>query len=155
MTTKITQTDPTAETVRNMVPPARSGVSYVAERYIVAPLSSGNANDFAFAIQNPEGVDCVITNVLVVITTPGGTDTAVLDVDVATSETGTGDDIINGLDLNATGASDRHSAAGANGGAPVRWDKRGGTNSWLTGKILTANAANLAGQVVVAFVPLS
>ncbi|MDA1347839.1 MAG: hypothetical protein O3A47_03095, partial [Chloroflexi bacterium] len=63
--------------------------------------------------------------------------------------------IIDGLDLNATGASDRHNAAGANGGAPVKWDKNGGTNDHVTGKILVQNAASLAGKVIIEYVPLS
>ena len=154
MTTHIARTDPTAETVRNMVPPARSGVSYVAERYIVAELSPGNADDFAFAIQNPEGVNCVITNVIVDVSIAGGTAASVLDVDVVSSAADTGDKIIDGLDLNTTGAFDRHDNAGTNGGSPVHWDKRGGANDWLTGKVLDADAASLTGQVVISFIPL-
>ncbi len=153
--TTISQADPTAEAVKNMIPPAQSGIDYVMKRYIVEALASGNANAFAFAVQNPEGVDCVITNVIVDITTAGGTGSSVLDVDVGSSATGTGDDVIDGLDLNATGTSDRHNAAGSNGGAPVKWNKKGGTNDYVTGKILVQNAASLAGKVIIEYVPLS
>ena len=153
--TTISQADPTAEAVKNMLSPDQSGISYVMKRYIVEDLASGNANAFAFAVQNPEGVDCLVTNVMIDITTAGGTASSVLDVDVVDGATDTGDDIIDGLDLNATGTSDRHKNAGTNGGAPVKWDKNGGTNDHVTGKILVQNAASLAGKVIIEYVPLS
>lgn len=153
--TTIRQADPTAEAVKNMIPPAQSGIDYVMKRYIVEGLASGNANAFAFAVQNPEGVDCVVTNLIVDITTAGGTATSVLDVDVVADATSTGDKIIDGLDLNATGTSDRVKNPGTNGGKPVKWDKKGGTNDFVTGKILVANAASLAGKVIIEYVPLS
>ena len=151
--TTISQADPTAEAVKNMLSPDQSGISYVMKRYIVEDLASGNAN--AFAIQNPEGVDSLVTNVIVDITTAGGTASSVLDVDLVDGATDTGDDIIDGLDLNATGTSDRHKSAGSNGGAPVKWDKKGGTNDHVTGKILVQNAASLVGKVIIEYVPLS
>jgi len=144
-----------AEAVKELAGPALSGVIYTHKKTIVEDLTPGNANAFSFAVQNPEGVDCVVTNVIVDITTAGGTASSVVDADVVGSATETGDDIIDGLDLNSTGTSDRHSAAGTNGGAPVKWDKKGGTNDYVTGKILVANAASLAGQVIIEYVPLS
>ena len=50
--TTISQKDPVAEAVKNMIPPDQSGIVYVAKRYIVEALASGNANAFAFAVQN-------------------------------------------------------------------------------------------------------
>ena len=98
--TTISQADPTAEAVKNMFSPDQSGISYIMKRYIVEDLASGNANAFAFAVQNPEGVDCLVTNVIVDITTAGGTASSVLDVDVDVDvddgATDTGDDIIDG-----------------------------------------------------------
>ena len=151
--TTISRVDPVPEAVKNMISPDQSGIAYVAKRYLVEDLASGNTN--AFAVQNPEGVDCVVTNVVVDITTAGGTASSLLDVDVAADATSTGDDIIDGLDLNATGTSDRHKNAGTNGGAPVKWDKNGGTNDYVTGKILAQNAASLAGKVIIEYVPHS
>ena len=153
--TTISRADPTAEAVKNMLSPDQSGIAYVMKRYIVEDLASRNANAFAFAVQNPEGVDCVVTNVIVDITTAGGTGSSVLDVDVAADATSTGDSIIDGLDLNATGVADRHDDAGSNGGDALKWDKNGGTNDYITGKILVQNAANLAGKVIIEYVPLS
>ena len=153
--TTISRADPTAEAVKNMLPPDQSGIAYVIKRYIVQDLASGNANAFAFAVQNPEGVDCVVTNVIVDITTAGGTASSVLDVDVVADATSTGDTIIDGLDLNAAGVADRHDNAGSNGGEPKKWDKNGGSNDYVTGKILAQNAASLAGKVIIEYVPLS
>ncbi len=153
--TTISQKDPVPEAVKNMIPPDQSGIDYVAKRYIVEALASGNANAFAFAVQNPEGVDCVVTNVVVDLTTAGGTASSVLDVDVAPDATSTGDSIIDGLVLNQTGTFDRHKDGGTNGGAPLKWDKNGGTNDYVTGKILAQNAANLVGTVIIEYVPLS
>ena len=130
--TTISQKDPVPEAVKNMIPPDQSGVVYVAKRYIVEALASGNANAFAFAVQNPEAVDCIVTNVIVDITTSGGTASSVLDVDVAADATSTGDSIIDGLDLNATGVADRHDDAGTNGGEALKWDKNGGANDYVT-----------------------
>ena len=153
--TTISQKDPVAEAVKNMIPPDQSGVAYVAKRCIVEAMASGNANAFAFAVQNPEGVDCIVTNVIVDITTAGGTGSSVLNIDVAADSTSTGDSIIDGLDLNATGVADRHDDAGSNGGEALKWDKNGGTNDYITGKILVQNAASLVGTVIIEYVPLS
>lgn len=150
---EVSQGMPIAEAVKELASPGSN--THVQKKYIVADLSSGAADAFAFAIQNPEGVDCVITNVIVDITTAGGTASSVLDVDVVANATATGDDIIDGLDLNATGTSDRHNAAGTNGGAPVKWDKKDGSNDYVTGKILAQAASSLAGQVIIEYVPLS
>ena len=152
---KVSQESPVAEVAREMAGPAQSGIDYVHKKHIVEDLASGNANAFAFAVQNPEDVDCIVTNVIVDITNAGGTGSSVLDVDVVDGATDTGDDIIDGLDLNATGTSDRHNAAGPNGGAPLKWDKHAGPNDHGTGKILVQNAASLAGKVIIEYVPLS
>ena len=36
-----------------------------------------------------------------------------------------------------------------------KWDKKDGTNDYVTGKILVQNAASLAGKVIIEYVPLS
>ena len=153
--TTISQADPIAETVRNMMSPDRDGASYVMKRHIVMDLEGGNANGFAFAVQNPEDVDCVVTNVVLNIETAGGTALSVLDVDVASDAAATGNNIIDGLDLNTTGVFDRHSSAGTNGGSPRKWDRRGGGNDYVTGKILSRNAAALSGKAIIEYVPLA
>ena len=154
--TTISQADPTAEAVKNMISPALSGVDYVTARYLVEDQAAGATNAFAFAVQNAEGVDCIVLDVIIDITTAGGTANSVLDVDIASSATGTGDSIIDGLDLNATGESDRDDAGtNTNGNKVVKWDKKGGTNDYVTGKILIANANSLVGKAIIVYVPLS
>ena len=153
--TTISQADPVAEAVKNMMSPDRDGASYVMKRYMVAELEGGNANAMAFAVQNPEDVDCVVTNVVLNIETAGGTALSVLDVDVAGDAAATGNKIIDGLDLNSAGVYDRHSSPGANGGGPRKWDRRGGGNDYVTGKILTRNAAALSGKVIIEYMPLA
>ena len=155
MAPEVAQEMPVAEAARELAGPAQSGIIYTHKKSIVEDLASGNANAFAFAVQNPEKVDCLVTNVVVDITTAGGTATSVLDVDVVNSATDTGNDVVDGLDLNTAGTFDRHSDAGTSGGKPVKLDKNGGTNDHVTGKILVANAASLAGKVVIEYVPLS
>jgi len=115
-------------------------------------LSAGNANEFALAEQNPYSRDLIITRVIVRLTTAGGTATSVGDLDVVASATATGDDIFDGIDLNSTGVFDSLNSTdnGTNGEGKVWiWNAKGGTNDYLTLKILTANAASLAGEVYV------
>ena len=152
--TTLNQSDPTSEAVKKMVPP-QPGISYVMRRCIVAELAGANAGERAFAVQNPELVDCIITNVTLDITTAAESAKAVLDVDVVSDADSKGDGIIDGLSLAATGTFDRYaSAAGKSGGNPVRWDRRDGENDFVTGTVTSANAPNLAGLVVIEFIPL-
>ena len=64
---KVSQDTPVAEAAREIAGPAQSGIDYVHKKHIIEDLASGNANAFAFAVQNPEKVDCVVTNVVVII----------------------------------------------------------------------------------------
>ena len=146
---------PTAEIVGLIAGPKQSGIVYGAKKYIIEQMASGNSDAFAFAVQNPEVVECIITNVYVEITTAGGTGSSVLDIDVGSSATATGDDIIDGLDLNATIVTDKDVSGGSNGGAAVRWNARDGTDDYVTGKILAQNASNLVGTVIIEYIPLT
>jgi hypothetical protein len=51
--------------------------------------------------------------------------------------------------------ADRHDDAGTNGGEALKWDKNGGANDYVTGKILAQNASSLVGTVIIEYVPLS
>ena len=146
---------PTSELAALVVGPKQSGIVYSAEKQIIEQMASGSANDMAFAVQNPESVECIIIDVIVEITTAGGTGSSVLDIDVGSSATATGDDIIDGLDLNAAIVTDKDVSGGSNGGAAVRWNANGGTDDYVTGKILVQNAASLVGTVIIKYVPLS
>lgn len=152
----IAQADPVEESVKELSSAPISGVTYVNEKTLVKALTSGVANAFAFAIQNPEIVDCLVTRVIIDLATAGGTGSSVLDVDTVDGATDTGDDIIDGLDLNTTGTFDSITDGGTNGEKkPVKWGAKGGSTDYLTGKILVADAASLVGKVIVKYLPLS
>ena len=145
--------NPTAESVGALFSP--SGTNKPA-KWLQVALSSGSANDFAVAVQNPESVDVIIVRCILDITTAGGTASSVLDVDVVASATSTGDDIFDGVDANSAGISDSLNSTdnGTNGeGKSWKWDAKGGTNDYVTEKILTANAASLAGNLYVQYIP--
>ena len=153
---KVSQEMGIGEATKELAGPKLSGVDYVHEKVLIEDLTAGGINAFAFAIQNQEPVDCLITQLIIDITTAGGSASSVLDVDTVDGPTATGDNIIDGLDLNTTGTFDSIKNPGTNGdGKPVKWGKKGSTTDDLTGKILVAAASSLVGQVVVKYVPLS
>ena len=152
----IDRVDPTGEIVSKLTGPAPGSGSYVATFWLKVPLSSGNANAFAVALQNPFDIDLIVVRAVLDITTAGGTATSVLDVDVVDAATDTGDDIFDGADANAAAVSDSLNATdnGTNGeGKSWKWDKSGGTNDHVTAKILVANAASLAGNLYLQCLP--
>jgi hypothetical protein len=115
-------------------------------------LTAGAADAFALAWQNPEATAILVDRVIVDITTAGGTATAVLDVAVVANATSTGDTILDGVDLNATGLSDSLNGTdnGTNGGGKVvQVDEADGTNDYITGKILVEAASSLVGNAYI------
>ena len=147
------RTNPTAESVDALFSPSGTNVP---TKWLQVSLSGGSTNAFAVAVQNPETVDLIIVRCVLDVTTAGGTATSVLDVDVVADATSTGDDIFDGVDANAAGISDSLNSTdnGTNGeGKSWKWDKNGGTNDYLTAKILTANATNLAGNLYIEYIP--
>ena len=152
---KVSQDTPVAEAAREIAGPAQSGIDYVHKKHIVTDLTAGAQNAFAFSIQNPEDVDCLITRVIIDITTASGA-ASTLDVDTVDGATATGVDIIEGLDINTTGTFDSITNGGTGGDKkPVKWAKKGGTLDDLTGKILDDAGSSLVGKVIVDYVPLS
>ena len=121
-------------------------------KVVKGALAAGNADAFMFAWQNPEAVAIHVLQVVVDVTTAGGTGSSVGDVGVATSATGTGDTILDGIDLNADAAYSSLSAgvSGTNATENVhRVDANAGTNDYVTGKILVANATSLVGKYYI------
>jgi phage-related protein len=115
------------------------------------PLTTGNANAYSFAWQNPESTKIIVDRVIVNITTAGGTSGSVIDVGIAVNATTASDTLIDGADLNTTGLKDNISEAGTNGKSRGLMDEKGGTNDHITGRILTQNAALLAGNVYISY----
>jgi len=112
-------------------------------------LAAGNADAYAFAWQNPEASKILVTRVLIYLTTAGGTGSSVLDVGPVANATSTADTLINGLDLNTTGIFDNITDKGTNGKSRQIVDENGGASDYITGKILTQNAAALAGKYYI------
>ena len=128
-----------------------SMVSPLYMKVATGALSSGNANAFAFAWQNPEDAKILVHRVIIDVTTAGGTGGSVLDVGVVADATSTAADIIDDLDLNATGVTDHLLVAGAGLGGVHKVDEADGTNDYITGKILTQNAASLEGSYYIMY----
>lgn len=112
-------------------------------------LAAGNANAFAFAWQNPESTKVLVHRVIVNVTTAGGTASSVINVGTAASATTTSDNLIDGMDANATGPRDNVSDGGTNGKSRQLLDEKDGTTDYVTGQILTQNAASLAGYAYI------
>jgi len=131
---------------------ALAAVDAAEIKVVKGTLTAGNANAFAFAWQNPESVKIHVLQVVVDVTTAGGSATSVIDVGVATSATGTGDTILDGIDANADAIYSSLSAgvSGTNATENAhRVDENAGTNDYVTSKILVANAASLVGKYYI------
>ena len=114
-------------------------------------LAAGNANVISFAWQNPEWTKIIVNRIMLRLTTAGGTGGAVMNVGIVADATSTADNLIDGLDINQTGVFDNITNKGDNGLSIGLVDEPGGTNDYITGKILTQNAASLAGKFYVAY----
>jgi hypothetical protein len=119
-------------------------------------LTAGNANAIGFAWHDPEAQDVFISKVVVEVTTPGGTALSVLQVGIADDATGTnlGAEYFTGLDLNSAAICDSWNATqtGAQTGLLTLQDSASATDGWIVGKILTQNAASLAGKYYIFYV---
>ena len=153
---EIDKASPVAEVVEKLAGPAVAGVAYMPSFWIKDSLAPGAANAFAASLQNPFGIDLVIVRAIVDVTTAGGTAASVGDLDVVNTATATGDDILDGVDLNAAGLYDSLNATdkGTNGeGKAWKWDRRGGTRDHVTLKILSYAATALAGNLYLECIP--
>ena len=135
----------------------RGNVGYIAPgevRTYSGSLTAGAANSFAFNWQNPNSSKIIVTRLVIYISTAGGTAGSVLDVGVASSSGVHSDNLIDGLDLNTTGVFDNITEGGANGMTRQLVDENGGTNDWITGQILVANANSLVGRYTIEYMAL-
>ena len=131
---------------------ALEGVVEAQVKVAVATLAGGAANAFAFAWQNPESVAILIQRIFVDRTAAGGTATAVLNIGTAADATTHSDNLIDGLDANATGLADNITDGGTNGKSRQKLDAKDGTTDHITGQILTEAAEALAGKVYIEYV---
>jgi len=150
-----------AENVQRMSSPAPTDAKQVPDFWFRIEGEGGAQNAFAFAVENPTGKDLAIVEAVHYLKTKGATASAVLDIDVGSSATATGDTIFDGIAIGsgategAIVSSQILADSGTNGDEkPKVWNKAGGTNDFLTGKILAAAAAAYVGVVLVHCVPL-
>jgi len=120
-----------------------------AGKWVKVALASGDADDFAFAWQNPESSEIIVDRVILDITHAGGSASAVMDVGSAASGTTHSDNLIDGVDINTTAVYDNLGDGGTNGKTKQKLDENGGTTDYITGQILDANAASLEGNVYI------
>jgi len=120
-----------------------------AGKWVKVALAAGSADDFAFAWQNPESSKIIVDRVIVDITKAGGTSGAEMDVGSAENATTHSDNLIDGADINAVAVYDNIGDGGTNGKSKQKLDENGGTIDYITGQILTQNAASLEGNVYI------
>ena len=153
---EIDKASPVAEVVEKLAGPPADGIAYTPSFWIKGPLAPGAANAFAAALQNPFGTDLLIVRAIVDVTAAGGRAASVGDLDVVNLATATGDDILDGIDLNAAAVYDslKTSDRGTNGeGGAWKWERRGGTRDHVTLKILAQGANLLAGSLYLECIP--
>ena len=127
-----------------------SGIEDMVRRRVKrVALAAGAADAFAFAWQNPENKKIIVTGVELDITTAGGTATAVIDVGPVASATNTSDALIDGADANAAALT--CSPSGTNGKRACKVDEKDGATDYITGEILVADAASLAGYAYITY----
>jgi hypothetical protein len=116
-------------------------------------LTGGAVNTIAFAWQNSDSQNVFVTRVVLEIATPGATPTAVIQVGLASSLTGTGlgSEFFTGI--NATVAAVRDSYLATDTGAQTKYIVviriPAGGNTCVVGKIITEAAAALAGKYYI------
>jgi hypothetical protein len=131
---------------------ANTGVLTISDSHmkrVKTALSSGAANAFCLAWQNPEDHAIIVTRLIVDLTTAGGTGTAELDFGPANDATTHADGLIDGVDANAIAIYDNIEDQGTNGQSVCKLDAAGGTTDYITGQILTEAANSLVGNAYI------
>lgn len=113
-----------------------------------AALSATTGGGGALSLANPEGVDLIVTRLVLDITTKA-TAACTLDAGVGSSATTSYDNLIDGLDVNAAaGVFDNVEDQGTNGKSAVRWESDG----YLTISEKTGAIAGLVGNAYIEYV---
>lgn len=136
--------------IASAISEVEAGSSYlnlVTPKIAAFTMAGGAANAFSFAWANTTGYSLAILKVYAVITTPGGTATSVLDIGIGATATTHSDNLIDGLDANAAAVADNITNKGTNGKTSAIM----AAGEYITGQILTANAAALVGKVVIEY----
>lgn len=128
---------------------AAAGIYDTLGKVASGALAADVSGNFAFTWQNPETTKVIVHRVVIDITTAGGTAGSKLDIGVVASATSTGDNLIDGLDLNNADVSDNVMDGGTNGKSVQKMDEYNGSNDWITGKILEKDASSLVGKYYI------
>ncbi|MBA7593475.1 hypothetical protein ES703_00395 [subsurface metagenome] len=126
------------------------------QRFASGRLTAGNANAICFAWHNPEAQDILIKKVVIEVTVAGGVGGSHLDVGIADDAAGTnrGTEFFDDLLLNTVQIDD--SWVVGDGGTQTKWvfcqDLASGTDGWIVGQILDANAGSLVGRYYIEYV---
>lgn len=123
-----------------------------AIRVVKGSLTSGDTNDLAFAWHNPNDNDLFVIRVIVEITTPEGTGSPVMDVGLDDDGDGVNIDtsFFDGIDLTATTIYDSF-ADGEQTEYVVCQEADNANDSWIVGKILTADADDMLGNYYIQY----
>jgi len=108
----------------------------------------------SFAWQNPFAEEIIIKRLIVDVTT-GSTAAATMDIGVVNGATDTGDDILDGIDIQNAGIYDslNDTDNGTNGtGKAIEMSANGGSADYITGKALDASGAGLEGYVYIQYI---
>jgi hypothetical protein len=115
---------------------------------LVKDLAALDTAGGVISIANPEGVEILITEVLLIVSTKS-TGACTVNFGVAANGTTSSDTIIDGVDVGAAaGRFDNINDKGGNGGR----DRALASTEFITGSMATGAAAGLAGQLVVNYV---
>lgn len=98
------------------------------------------------SLANPEGVDLIITKLVLDITTPS-TGACTIDAGVAANGTTLNDTLIDGLDANAAVIT-AGNPYGSNGKAAKKWS----TTQYVTASVASGAAAGLVGYAYVDYI---
>lgn len=110
-------------------------------------LADADTGGGVLSLLNPEGVDCVITKLILDVTT-AATAACTLDAGVGSGATTVYDTLIDGVDVNtAAGLFGNGDQAGTNGTQEIRWE----SNHYLTVSMKTGAAAGLVGYAYVQY----
>ena len=113
-----------------------------------AALAALDTGGGVLSLLNPEGVDLIITRLVLDVTTVA-TAACTLDAGVAAAATTSNDTLIDGLDVNAaTGVFGNIDDKAGNGQALIRWE----SDYYLTISMKTGAAAGLVGNGYIEYI---
>jgi hypothetical protein len=147
--------DPTAIIVDAAIPPKSTQYKVNFPVVLRVSLDALKSQNDIVSVENPFGHTTFIIDAIIDVKVIGTDASAVVDVDITTSDSATGDDIFDGIDITAlTKVSMSEAGAGTNAEhTGQKWDKVGGTNAFVNAKLLAANGTAFEGDLYLVCVP--